>query len=63
MNSSDLEELKILIRQLEDKHQEPKSLYKKLSGKETDMKRLNMFRKLVQSELDRRKNNKEMAVF
>ncbi|KAH1013112.1 zinc finger CCCH-type with G patch domain-containing protein isoform X1 [Dendroctonus ponderosae] len=59
----DLEELKIQIRQLEDKHQEPKSLYKKLSGKETDLKRLNIFRRLVQSELDRRKNNKEMAVF
>ncbi|KAL1487745.1 hypothetical protein ABEB36_015581 [Hypothenemus hampei] len=57
------EKLKISIQQLERKHQNPKALYKRMTERQIDIKRLTVYKKLIENELILRKNKKDMSVF
>lgn len=57
-----IEKLKLLNKKLIDS--DPNGiLYKRLCAREIDLKELATYNQMVKNEMDRRKNNKEMAVF
>jgi len=58
-----IEELKLSIKRLEEVHADSQNAWKRLHHRELDVKSLNTYKMLITNEIDRRKDNKKMAVF